>query len=331
MLWSVDSRGSPSARKETSLVLDSVDGIQECTIHDEEEVLAPNADSLEEECGKESKIDVTQRPKRRKLVSNSEDWYSSKEIAVTKMNTSSSGNDVIEDTSRGVSTNPIHSTDDLMKVDDEDAICKRTRALYSLANFSLDELETFLQETDDEEDLHNVDDEQEYRKFLTAVLQGGENEGQSIQEDENVYDEDEDSDVDFEIELEKALDSDHDESIRGKKNGGRGVGCRPKTRQNNHNEKKFLVFSLSVLDPYRQQIAMSDGSPKIYPSLLSVDASSSGQKEALGKIPMSHSCSPFGTRVNNGGHDDSLQTTKDSLWLPQVSGPILSILDVAPL
>ncbi|KAF5195381.1 Homeodomain-like superfamily protein [Thalictrum thalictroides] len=426
----VYSWGSPSARKETSLALDSVAAIQQCTIHDEEEVLTPKADSLEEERGKESKSDVTRRPKRRKLVSNSEDWYSSKEIAATEMNTSSSGNDVVEDTSRGVLTNPIHSTVDLMEVDDEDAICKRTRARYSLANFSLDELETFLQETDDEEDLHNVDDEQEYRKFLTAVLQGGENEDQSIQEDENVYDEDEDSDVDFEIELEEALDSDHDESIRGKKNGGRGVGCRPKTRQNNHNEKKFLVqadrplrplvprvantqvppfssilhfppssqaalpvgftphqigqlhclihehtqllvqvFSLSFLDPSRQQIAsetrqliselvskrekvlswrkvpypdycfrppcihssVSDGPPQIYPSLLSVDASSSGKKEALGMIPISHSSFPFRTRVNNGGHDDSLQTTKDSLWLPRVSGPILSILDVAPL
>ena len=59
-----------------------------------------------------------------------------------------------------------------LDVDDgEDAICKRTRARYSLA--TLDELETFLQESDDEDDLPNVDDEVECRKFLAAVLLGG--------------------------------------------------------------------------------------------------------------------------------------------------------------
>ncbi|KAM1918326.1 hypothetical protein ACFX13_037811 [Malus domestica] len=96
--------------------------------------------------------------------------------------------------------------------EDEDAICKRTRARYSLASFTLDELENFLQETDDEDDLQNVDDEEEYRKFLTAVLQG----------------------EDFEIELEELLESDGDENSRDNKsideNGG--AGRRPKTRQN---------------------------------------------------------------------------------------------------
>ncbi|KAG6776840.1 hypothetical protein POTOM_016630 [Populus tomentosa] len=43
--------------------------------------------------------------------------------------------------------------------DDEDAICKRTRAKYSLASFTLDELEAFLQESGDEDNLPNVDDE----------------------------------------------------------------------------------------------------------------------------------------------------------------------------
>jgi hypothetical protein len=54
--------------------------------------------------------------------------------------------------------------------DDEDAICKRTRARYSLASFTLDELETFLQESDDEDDLPNVDDEVECRKFLLRLF-----------------------------------------------------------------------------------------------------------------------------------------------------------------
>ncbi|CAK7351221.1 unnamed protein product [Dovyalis caffra] len=98
--------------------------------------------------------------------------------------------------------------------DDEDAICKRTRARYSLTSFTLDELETFLQESDDEDDLPNVDDEVEYRKFLAAVLLGGDGDGQSNQENENGDDEDEDNDADFEIELEELLDSDVDDGAR---------------------------------------------------------------------------------------------------------------------
>lgn len=50
-----------------------------------------------------------------------------------------------------------------------DAISKRTRAHYSLADMSLDQLETFLQESDEEDYFQNVDDEEEYRKFLAAV------------------------------------------------------------------------------------------------------------------------------------------------------------------
>jgi len=34
---------------------------------------------------------------------------------------------------------------------------------------SLDQLETFLQESDEEDYFQNVDDEEEYRKFLAAV------------------------------------------------------------------------------------------------------------------------------------------------------------------
>ncbi|KAJ6935128.1 hypothetical protein NC652_010205 [Populus alba x Populus x berolinensis] len=84
--------------------------------------------------------------------------------------------------------------------DDEDAICKRTRAKYSLASFTLGELETFLRESDDEDDLPNVDDEE---VSLAAVLLVGDGDGQSNQEiSENADDEDEDNDVDFEIELE---------------------------------------------------------------------------------------------------------------------------------
>jgi hypothetical protein len=45
---------------------------------------------------------------------------------------------------------------------------------------SLDQLETFLQESDEEDYFQNVDDEEEYRKFLAAVQ-----EKIDMQEDEN--------------------------------------------------------------------------------------------------------------------------------------------------
>lgn len=62
---------------------------------------------------------------------------------------------------------PQHRSQD--EQDLVDAISKRTRAHYSLADMSLDQLETFLQESDEEDYFQNVDDEEEYRKFLAAV------------------------------------------------------------------------------------------------------------------------------------------------------------------
>ncbi|XWS15575.1 hypothetical protein CRYUN_Cryun34aG0012500 [Craigia yunnanensis] len=129
-----------------------------------------------------------------------------------------------------------HSQKTVMHLDDaeDDAICRRTRARYSLASFTLDELEVFLQETDDEDDVQNVDDEEEYKKFLAAVLQGGDGDHQSTQENENVDDEDEDNDADFEIELEEALESDYDEATLEKRQAeeNKRSGRRPETRQN---------------------------------------------------------------------------------------------------
>ncbi|KAL2518196.1 Homeodomain-like superfamily protein [Abeliophyllum distichum] len=115
----------------------------------------------------------------------------------------------------------------IMDVDPEDAICMRTRARYSLASFTLDELETFLQETDDEDDLQNVDDEKEYRKFLAAVLQGVDD-SLNLKGNENVDDEDEENDADFELELEEALESDPDE-----------IEDRSKTRLNRRQKSYF--------------------------------------------------------------------------------------------
>ncbi|KGN55860.1 uncharacterized protein LOC101210537 [Cucumis sativus] len=140
-------------------------------------------------------------------------------------------------------------------LEDEDAICTRTRARYSLANFTLDELENFLQETDDEDDLQHVDDEEEYRKFLVAVLQDVDGDSKS-QENETVEDEDEDNDADFEIELEEALESDVDEVTRDltQKENNRAVR-RPETRQNKRlkasvqNNKRHLGQAKRPLRP----------------------------------------------------------------------------------
>ena len=54
-------------------------------------------------------------------------------------------------------------------------IWKRTRAHLSLQEASLEELESFLCVSDEEDYFQNVDDEEEYRKFLVAVMgEGGE-------------------------------------------------------------------------------------------------------------------------------------------------------------
>ncbi|KAL3521998.1 hypothetical protein ACH5RR_014832 [Cinchona calisaya] len=153
--------------------------------------------------------------------------------------------------------NIVNSQNPLMNMDDEDAICMRTRARYSLVSFTLDELETFLQETDDDDDLQNVDDEEEYRKFLAAVLQGGDGDPQSVQENENVDDEDEENDADFELEIEEALESDIDEDAKDEiqEELYEAAGRRPKTRQNRRKNasvdgnKKLLGQSKRPLRP----------------------------------------------------------------------------------
>ncbi|CAN6208404.1 unnamed protein product [Urochloa humidicola] len=125
--------------------------------------------------------------------------------------------------------NPHHL---FLEPSEEDAICRRTRARYSLANYSLEELETFLQESDDDGDLQNVDEEEEYRKFLASVLSGVDDDTQACQGGEN-QDED-DNDADFELEIEEALESDGDENAENydDTNGKKGKdGRRPQTRK----------------------------------------------------------------------------------------------------
>ncbi|KAL2652074.1 hypothetical protein R1flu_020202 [Riccia fluitans] len=117
-----------------------------------------------------------------------------------------------------------------------DAISKRTRAHYSLADMSLDQLEMFLQESDEEEYFQTVDDEEEYRKFLLAVQEqqdGGDeqSEHQGRKEDED----DEDEDADFEFEIEEALESDYDDASGFTRKRRRR---RPETRENRRQRAK---------------------------------------------------------------------------------------------
>lgn len=145
----------------------------------------------------------------------------------------------------------------ILDSDDEDAIWRRTRARYSLVGSTLDELETFLQETDDEDDLHNIDDEQEYRKFLAAVLQDGDANSGAFQETENI-DEDEDNDADFELELEEALGSDIDENLqeretRQKKRQKTDFHKKKISANNNNNNNRPLRPILPYAPPYMFQ------------------------------------------------------------------------------
>lgn len=157
----------------------------------------------------------------------------------------------------GDSSNATDSQKIIMHLidDGDDAICRRTRARYSLASFTLDELEAFLQETDDEDDVQNVDDEEEYRKFLAAVLQGGDGDHQSTQENENVDDEDEDNDADFEVELEEALESDYDEPTLEKTQAeeNQRAGRRPETRQNRR-QKASAQYERKLLEQTKRPL-----------------------------------------------------------------------------
>ncbi|GMH05306.1 hypothetical protein Nepgr_007146 [Nepenthes gracilis] len=181
-------------------------------------IVMQNKVALEEACEKSKK-------RKSLLMAGPQD-----ETREVRDNGSSSGTDV----AIYVLETGIHNTSLCKPItgfdDNDDAICKRTRARYSLASFTLDELETFLQETDDD-DLQNVNEEEEYRKFLAAVLQGGDGDERTTQEIGN--DDDEDNDADFEIEIEEALESDLDDCllISNWKEENERAGRRPETRQ----------------------------------------------------------------------------------------------------
>ncbi|KAM7260154.1 hypothetical protein ACFE04_015895 [Oxalis oulophora] len=292
--------------------------------------------------------------------------------------------------------------------DDEDLICRRTRARYSLASFSLEELETFLQ--DDDDYLQNADEEQEYKKFLAAFLQG--KDGDELATEEQNENEDDD-DEDFEIELEELLDSDNEEATTSKIHEELAKsGRRPQTRQNRHDKtpslskRKLLeqpkkplrplipilpnglvpppflnsaeinhsfpapapqdglnigftpnqigqlhslihehvqlliqIYSLSILDPARNQIA-SQTQGLLVEMLGKCNQTKAYRTEPHPSVcfqpPYTCSSVPINSPPNIQVHAlegqmDSIRSVNGSSWVPFVDGPLFSVLDVAPL
>ncbi|XP_043716335.1 uncharacterized protein LOC122664544 isoform X2 [Telopea speciosissima] len=245
----VTSSSAPNTANFSSKLTNQVHDFASRDSEYDEEVVMQTRLSPERSCGDESEVGVQEKLKKRKLAVS---FQQETEAVTGKENASTSGTDAMKEDL----ADPRNPRTSVVDLDEEDAICRRTRARYSLANFTLDELETFLQESDDDADLRYADDEEEYKKFLAAVLQDGDCESQAIQENENFVD-DEENDADFEIEIEEALESDLDENQPGKgqKNKLEGVGRRPETRQNRrqkasvHGKRNILGLAKRPLRP----------------------------------------------------------------------------------
>ncbi|KAL5150784.1 Myb-like protein O [Glycine soja] len=225
------------------------------------------------------------------IILQSSSMISQSEINQEKHNDLTSATD--GNGSRTELSNKTKSWSPVIDIDNEDAICMRTRARYSLASFTLDQLETFLQETDDDDDLQNADDEEEYKKFLAAVLQGGNGDGLLTHENENL-DDDEDNDADFEIELEELLESDADDNATVKpRKEYDGAGRRPETRQNKRQkvsaqcEKKILKEVKRPLRPILPWLngPLPSGKGLIPDATLSFQSSASGNGLVNGFTP----------------------------------------------
>lgn len=155
------------------------------------------------------------------------------------------------------------------ELDTEGAICKRTRARHSLQDYSLEELEAFLQESDDDNCIQINDDKEEYCKFLASVFLEGDNALKETGQVDIDADEDEENDVDFEIEIEEALESDADvDNVEFSKHLKRdldGKFHRPRTRQKihqNNNKKSVESFKVPLRPilpstPNAQQVPLS--------------------------------------------------------------------------
>ncbi|KAJ0079471.1 hypothetical protein Patl1_24661 [Pistacia atlantica] len=104
-----------------------------------------------------------------------------------------------------------------------------------------------------------------------------------------------------------------------------------------HVQLLIQVFSLSILDPSRQHIA-SQVQGLIFEMLQERDEVIAFRSEPYPDIYFRppYTCSSVPDTVLQFGpeqsaFDSSSQTLKGYFWVPSVSGPVLSVLDVAPL
>ena len=188
----------------------------------------------------------------------------------------------------------------LVEASEEDAISRQKGVKCALVNYALKELETFLQESDDEADLKNVDEEQEYRKFLAAVLSGEGDDTQACQGGET-QDEDE-NDAELELIFEGGLESNGDENVENYEsiNGTnekdahrpRTTKKRPKlSRAVNRNES--TKYNLRSILPNRSSVPLAPQNashninvPSISPSVNSASVVEGFTDEQLGQLHM---------------------------------------------
>lgn len=258
---------------------DEICAVEEC-VHGEEEILVHSSLSEDGACEQELQKNATCSFKKKKSALNFE--------LETHREMDNGMGGVSDDYASkiGEVNNATKPQSLVVETDDNGAICTRTRARYSLASFTLDELETFLQESDDDDDLQNVDDEEEYRKFLASLLQGGDDEGLSPHGNENVDDEDDDSDADFEIELEELLESDGEENAAlntQKEHGGatRKPGTRKNGRRKASSQCERKTFGLSK-KPLRPILPNLPNRPPASRNVLMPDVSLSFQSSTSG-------------------------------------------------
>ncbi|KAG0452414.1 hypothetical protein HPP92_025078 [Vanilla planifolia] len=249
------SEASSSLSSENEGPCDGSDHNNLSPLDGKHDIPSPNLNGMPRSCDRESVNEDSET-----VTQFDDDAFRRSEV----LNSSIQESSILTCTEGSSSVNRINAADNLTKentveedscginnmepiVDDDDAIWRRTRARHSLVNYTLEELETFLQESDDDGVLQNVDDEEEYRKFLAAVLL--EEDVQQPGQGDHNCDEDEDNDADFEIELEEALESDVDEatccSTEQSKRQDREA-CVPETRQKKRlkesaKRKKFIV------------------------------------------------------------------------------------------
>lgn len=283
----------------------------------------------------------------------------------------------------------------VLELDEEDLICRRTRARHSLEDYTLEELETFLQESDNEDNVHNADDESEYRRFLSAVLNGD----SEVGEGDGNFDDDE-NDADFAIEIEGALESDGDEYLedelgvdgrrpvtRRQRKGVKGskvnkkhnsvqfktpvrpilpyvrkehMSCSPPAAwqltssqcvsncsvsesggnvvsaftddqisqlyclMHEHAQLLIQVYSVSVLDPSKQKIAVE------VRKMIGQILDKREQALAQSRDPYRGTCF-LRQNLHPSVHSNSLEITSSAFWAPLTDKPVRSIFDVAPL